>query len=279
MPRTIVTRPPGGPMGKVRMRYAVVQKISLLEEAYHLCQESNLSLRGAVVELGVCHTLLVRWTKDLARLQATPRLKKWSGFDGPKGQLHPIEHELLMFIFSQRKQGINVKHTLVRLTASLLLLNMFGAKGYEAHLKVVMRFMRKHEYVYLTRTNKATHAPQEVCDEAREFLEFPCPLLIGPHHDQHWFFNMDQMPLHFSYHSSTTLENHGTKTIHVCKIGNGTKRATGAFAITAAGNFLTPMIIYKGKPPGHITKKNCQNTTPLLSMHARKPRGWMSGAC
>ncbi len=60
-------------MRKVYKRYAVVQKLSLLEEAYRLRQDSNLSLRGAAAELGVCHTLLMRWTKDLACLQSTPR--------------------------------------------------------------------------------------------------------------------------------------------------------------------------------------------------------------
>jgi hypothetical protein len=59
-------------MGKVRKLYAVVQKLYLLEEAYHLRQESNLSLCGAVAELGVPHSLLVNWTKDLARFQSTP---------------------------------------------------------------------------------------------------------------------------------------------------------------------------------------------------------------
>jgi hypothetical protein len=199
--------------GKVRKHYGVVQKLSLVEEAYPLRQESNLSLPGAAAELGVCHSLLVKWTKDLACLQSTPLSEKRPSFDGPKGQLHPIEHELLMFIFSQCKQGITAKHTLVCLKVSLLLPNTFGAKGYEACLKVVMRFMRKHKYVYCIRTNKAMRAPQEVCYKAREFLEFTCLLLIGPHHDRHWIFNMDQTPLHFSYHSSKTLEKHGTKTI------------------------------------------------------------------
>jgi hypothetical protein len=99
MPRIVLTRPPRGAMGKVCKRYAVVQKLSLLEEAYCLRQESNVSLRGAAAMLGICHSLLVKWTKDLARLQSTPRSKKRSSYDGPKGQLHPIEHELLMLIF------------------------------------------------------------------------------------------------------------------------------------------------------------------------------------
>jgi hypothetical protein len=90
MPWTILTCLPGGALGKVCKRYAVVQKLCLLKEAYHLCQEGNLSLCGAAAELGVRHSLLVKWTKELAHLQSTPRSKKWSIFDGPNGQLHPI---------------------------------------------------------------------------------------------------------------------------------------------------------------------------------------------
>jgi hypothetical protein len=44
MPRTIFTHPPGGATGKVCKCYAVVQKLSLLEEAYRVRQEGNLSL-------------------------------------------------------------------------------------------------------------------------------------------------------------------------------------------------------------------------------------------
>jgi hypothetical protein len=147
--------------------------------------------------------------------------------------------------FSQREQGINVKHTLVCLKASLLLPNMFGAKVYEARLKAIMHFMRKHNYVMPNKTNEAMCALQEVVQEAREFLEFTRPLLFGPHQDRRWIFNMDKTPLHFSYHSSKTLEKRGTKMICIRKTGNGTKRATGAFTIMAASNFLMPMITYK----------------------------------
>ncbi len=228
--------------------------------------------------LGIYHSLLVKWTKDLAHLQSTPRSKKRSSYDGPKGQLHPIEHELLIFIFSQREQGINVKHTLVRLKASLLLPNMFGTKGYEACLRAIMHFMRKHNYVMRTKTNEATRAPQEVAQEVREFLEFTRPLLFGPHRDRRWIFNMDQTPLNFSYHSSKTLEKRGTKTIHVRKTGNGTKRATGVFTITAAGNFLTPMIIYKGKPNGHIMARELPKFDPT-SIYACQEAAWMDERC
>ncbi len=109
-------------------------------------------------------------------------------------------------------------------------------------------------------------------------MEFTCPLLIGPHCVQRWIFYMDQMPLHFPYHSSKTLEKRGTKTIHVCKTENRMKRAMGAFTIMAAGNFLTPMIIYQGKPHRHITAKEMPKYDPT-SDYACQEATWMDEWC
>ncbi len=89
---------------------------------------------------------------------------------------------------------------------------------------------------------------------------------------------MDQMPLHFSYHSSKTLEKHGAKMIHVCKTGNGTKRAMGAFTIMVAGNFLMSMIIFKGTPCGCITKTELPKFDPT-SIYACQEAAWMDERC
>ncbi len=122
MPRSIITCPPGGAMGKVCSRYTVVQKLCLLEEANQLRQVSNLSLQGTTAELGVCHSLLVKWKKDLPCLQSSPWSKKWSNYAGPNVQFHPIENELLMWIFVRLKMGVSIKNMLIFLKALLLLL-------------------------------------------------------------------------------------------------------------------------------------------------------------
>jgi hypothetical protein len=93
-------------------------------------------------------------------------------------------------------------------------------------------------------------------------LDFSPPILLGPHCDRRWIFNIDQTPLHISYHGSRTLEKCGTKTIHIRKTVNRTKWATGAFTIMAAGDFLTPMIIFKGMPRGQITQNELPKFNP-----------------
>jgi hypothetical protein len=129
-----------------------------------------------------------------------------------------------------------------------MLWNSFGTKSIGAHFRAVTHFMCKHKYMYCQNTskNKATRVPQGVLDGAREFLELTHPLLLGPHCNWHWIFNMDQTPIHLSYHSSKTLVKHGLKTTHMRMTSNGTNWATGALTMTAASNFLTPMKIFKG---------------------------------
>ncbi len=165
----------------------------------------GLSLCGAAVELGVPVCLLLKWTKELPRLQTHARSKKHAITPSGIDQLHPIEDELLMWIFSRREQGLSIQNTVILLKASGMLRDTFGAKSRVAWLKAVAHFMHKHNYVYCQKMNKATRNPQEVYQEAQEFLEFTCPLLHGPHCNRRWIFNMDQTPLYFSYNSSKNL--------------------------------------------------------------------------
>ena len=226
MPRMLLVRPRGGAMGKVRKRYAIIEKIMLLNEVKRIHQEGNLSLQGVAAEIGVNHCLLVKWTKELPKLQAHARLNKLAIIDGPNGQLHPIEEELLMWMFAKHEQGIQIRHSIIALRASSMLRTIFGSKLMNAKILAIVRFMQKHNYVYCQKMNKATHAPQEVYDEAHEFLDNTCPLLHGLHHDRQWIFNMDQTPLPFSFQSSKMLAKHGSTTIHMWKMTNETKRVT-----------------------------------------------------
>jgi hypothetical protein len=122
----------------------------------------GLSLRSAAAELGVPICLLSKWTKELPRLQAHARSKKRAITARGKDQLCPIEDALLMWIFTRREQGLSIRNTIILLRVSGMLRDTFDSKSRIAWLKAIARFMRKHNYVYCLKTNKAMHAPQEV---------------------------------------------------------------------------------------------------------------------
>ena len=93
-----------------------------------------------------------------------------------------------------------------------------------------------------------------------------------------WIFNMDQTPLHFSYHSSRTIKKRGKKTVNLRKSSSQTKRATEALTVTAAGDFLTPMVIFKGKPDGQIACRELPTLNPK-SIYACRDAAWMDEHC
>ena len=76
MPRSILLRPPGGATGKVRKRYALIQKLMLLEESNRLRRECNFSLHRTGEVLGVPFPLLSNWGKKVATIHATIRVEQ-----------------------------------------------------------------------------------------------------------------------------------------------------------------------------------------------------------
>ena len=187
MPRTILVRPPGGTTGRVRRRYAVCQKLQLLEECNRLRGLENLSLRGAAAAMSIPHTVLVRWHKARPRLIASLGWQK-AICKGPAGQLDCIREELLQWIFVRREQGIAVTMPLVVYKASSILRHKqeaaFKDKGFEARLGAVTRFLAKYDFVYRTKANEATRSPAEVYEEANAFMARSRPSLHGPHRDK-----------------------------------------------------------------------------------------------
>jgi hypothetical protein len=155
---------------------------------------------------------------------------------------------------------------------------VFTDKSFNAKFLATQRWLRKFAYVYRMRTNEATRAPEIVAGEALAFLLATRPLLVGPHHDKRYIFNMDQTPLWFSYHRSKTLQKKGAKTINVRKSTNDTRRATAALTCTAAGDFLRPMIIFKGAAEGRIVTKELPSFDPTSDYLCQK-NAWMDERC
>ena len=130
------------------------------------------------------------------------------------------------------------------------MLHSFEAKTFDARFQTVSYFLGQHGYVYCMKTNKATRPLHEVYAQALDFLATTRLLLMGPHCDKRYIWNMDQTPLLFLYHCSKTLAKRGTKTIHVRKMSSDGERVTAALTVLAAGEWLKPMIIFKGQPRG-----------------------------
>ena len=154
----------------------------------------------------------------------------------------------------------------------------FKDNGFTARLSAMTHFLAKYNFLYRTKTNEATKSPAEVYKEASAFMMRARLCLCGPHRDPHFIWNMDQTPVYFSYHHLCTFAKHEIKNVHVRKSTSDTRRATCVLTCTAAGDFLCPMLIYKGKAMGLIARREFQRHNPT-SIYACQASVWMYEVC
>jgi DDE superfamily endonuclease len=99
------------------------------------------------------------------------------------------------------------------------------------------------------------------------------PRFSMPYRDRRWIINMDQTPVFFSMTPKRTIAEKGKKTINVRKSSGSTIRLTAALTITASGEALQPMIVYKGKPDGRIQRNF--NTYPQGAIYECQDKAWV----
>jgi hypothetical protein len=224
--------------------------------------------------------MLERWCRQVNQLKEQAKLasKSLSMGTGPVGQLESVQDQLHEWLFEKREQGMAISITHVVWKAQKFIGPEFATKSFNAKFHATQRWQRRFKYVYRMRTNKATRAPAVVAGEALAFLLATRPSHVGLHRDKRYIFNMDQTPLWFLYHHSKTLKKKGAKTVHVRKSMNDTRRATAALTCTAAGDFLRPMIIFKGTAKGRIVKNELPMFDPT-SDYLCQNNSWMDERC
>lgn len=270
MPRRVQ---PGGKSGKIRVRYKARDKLALVAAVRHVMDTTNVSLNQAAASKSISPSLITKWTKELAVLREAFKSSKKSSHVGPSSQLASIERELLQFIFEHREMGMPVNVLMVVLKASAIS-SVFSGKSIKARFSAIRRFLKQHSLVYRMGTHESQRHPDDVGEEASDFMNEMRKKVLGPHRDPKFIINMDQTPVYFTMNSKTTLDIIGRKTIHVRKSTSDTKRATVAVTITASGHILPAVTVFKAAKNGRI-EKNEFETYPSDHFYAAQKNAWM----
>jgi hypothetical protein len=123
-------------------------------------------------------------------------------------------------------------------------------------------------------THTSQQPPAEVESETFDFMRFVGIIVSDGNRDRRFIINMDQTPVYFIISSKRTLEVIGKKNIHIRTSMNDTKRVTVAVTITADGTLLPSTLVFKGKPDGHIAKKEF-STYPKTHFYKCQEAAWM----
>jgi hypothetical protein len=192
----------------MRVRYTARRKLSLLESAKRIMEDEGVTLHRAAEQLMVCHSLFVRWQqqqdKDGDPILAMLKRKWNANYPGPIGQLKHLEQALLRHVFEKREQGLNV-HTFDLVIKASSLSPEFNVKHFVARCSAVKRFLHAHPLVYRMGTHETQRKPEDVAQEASEYINLMRPFLEGPHRNRRFILNMDQTPVFFSMTAKRTL--------------------------------------------------------------------------
>ena len=117
----------------------------------------------------------------------------------------------------------------------------FLEKTTNARLMCVSRFLAVNALVHCVVTHTAQRPPDEVYEDAKSHL-----VLAVPKRHPRFSLNMDQTNSKFGNSPSHTI------TINM-RTGTGdSKRCTVALTVTASGEMLMPMLVFKGESHGRI---------------------------
>ena len=120
-------------------------------------------------------------------------------------------------------------------------------------------FMKRQDLVLCAKTSVAQKLPAELKAKISAFHEFVKQRRDKDDFDDMYIINMDKTLMFFDLLLGKTVDFKGTKSIHIRTTISEKRHLTVVLAVSAAGDVLPPMIIFKGKralniqtPPGWI---------------------------
>ena len=211
------------------------------------------SLKSIARLHGVQPNQLRDWRRNRAKLSST-LVKKRSSSGGRVGILKPFEEHLIGYALDQRAHGIFVTYGGLVVRACQLFPE-FQDKPEALRYAIVRRLAIANCLVDRAITHISQRRMQDMIEEAQEWLTVVRPIVQAPNVQQRFVINMDQTPVFLSMHPKRTLDLRGTRTVHALRTSNCTARMTVSLAVSADGDKLKPMVIFKGQPDGRIATR------------------------
>ena len=235
-----------------RKTYTNREKRAILKRSMELRAEGN-SNHGIAATLNLQPKQIRAWEKQATKLTMA-RPSAMSVCSGRKSALFSIQEDLLKWFFENREQGRAISVKTLAMKASELS-GAFRQKTARAKDQCIRRFTKSNGIAIRVQTHESQRPPNQVTEEALDFIRTMRPLLDMTNRDKRFILNMDQTPVFFTMVPRTTLNAVGERTVTVRSSTSSTMRVTVAVTVTAAGNMLKPMIVFKGKPAGRIQRE------------------------
>jgi hypothetical protein len=212
------------------------------------------SLRSICRDFTIQPNQLRDWRRDAEKLSHVKKTKK-SLHKGRRGHLCEYEEPIVEWILDMREQGFPLSYRNIVLKAKEVGDDTFRQLGFTQQYNVVIRLCMKNSVTIRRVTHTSQVDPQETIDQSLQWIEYIRPIVNAPGVARKWVINMDQTPIWFSMSPKTTLDLKGSSTITSRRSSEGAARFTCSLAISANGDKLKPLLIFKGTKDGEIATR------------------------
>ena len=226
----------------VKIKLAAVNKV---KECGNVSQVSReLDINESTIRYWVKQEQALKDANPDARITAPRRTAKYPA----------LENQVCAYIDDLRKKGLSVSRGMIQDQALIVKRDLGIDDNFKASKGWCTRFMRRNNYSIRRPTKIAQKLPHHFVDKICKFQRFVIRRRGAVNYELRHIANMDETPLCMDMVSGSTVSKKGKKTVLMKSTGHEKSRYTVVLAVTADGNKLPPMIIYrrKTKPPGNF---------------------------
>jgi transposase-like protein len=235
------------------------------------------SLKSVARSHGVQPVQIRNWVKVRERLSLS-KPKARSIAKGRPSSIKHLEEQIIGWALDMRYLGVGLSFRHLQLKACRADL-VFRQKTKTAQYQMIRRLCASNCVV----RRRKTHVSQEQVEAAKErattWLTDTRLTLSVPEVNKTYVLNMDQTPVPFTLASNTTLNLSGERTITIRQTGKEKTRCTVSLTVSADGDKLKPMVIFKGERDGRIVQREFP-TNPFRQHLALacQPNAWQDEA-
>ena len=246
-----------------RKQYNISQKIFFINKYYEIKKKfPGKGKKIIAAELGIDDHCLREWLQQEKYLNDMNNKKEKYRLEGAGRLPDSIEYEekLLKWIGEQRRLGIGISTNDIIYKAFEFDKTMRDKK-YKTLLEWCYQLLKRYSYSI----RKITHVGQSIKSSSKEdykhFLEIVYAIRKenGDFKNNFNIFNMDETPIYFEMVSNKTIEKIGEKTVTIVTHGSERTRISLLLCISASGEKLPPLLVFKGKSDGNKIKKLKEN--------------------
>ncbi|KAH1185488.1 hypothetical protein KIL84_018237 [Mauremys mutica] len=205
------------------------------------------------------------WRKMEEKLKTISKTK--CNFRSGIAKWPKLEEQAKEFVLNHRKAGIALSTKMIIIQA-VKISKELQIQDFKGTASWCQRFMKRHELRMRTRTRISQRMPDDYEEKIINFHNFIIKQRKRQNFEIGQIGNMDEVPLTFDVPSNKTVEAKGAKTVTIKTSGHEKNHYTVVLAVTADGNKLPPLVIFKRKT---FPKEKIPSG---IQVHVH-PKGWM----